>query len=137
MTIIKKYAKLSHPEGITPSVMLGDPTDQEIQAQAESWGYTLMEVEEGWNGIYYLAGHVPPEPSITYTELRQQAYPQLTEQLDMLYHDIDQGKLGIIAKDSSFYLVLKQVKETYPKEVKDAEETEEIKEPIGVNHAND
>lgn len=92
---------------------------------------TDKDIVQGDDGELYFAGEELPEPSITYTEQRQQAYPQLTEQLDMLYHDIDQDKLGETAKDSSFYLALKQIKETYPKE------TEKVKEPIGVNHAHD
>jgi hypothetical protein len=44
---------------------------------------------------------------------RASAYPQLTDQLDMLWHAIDSGTLD---KTSDFYTTLKQVKDTYPKE---------------------
>lgn len=44
---------------------------------------------------------------------RRQAYPELAEQLDMLWHAIDNGTLD---KTSDFYTTLKQVKDTYPKE---------------------
>ena len=43
---------------------------------------------------------------------REVEYPQLTEQLDALFHDIDDGKLD---KTGSFYTLLKEVKDTYPK----------------------
>jgi len=43
---------------------------------------------------------------------RQQAYPEVGEQLDMLWHAIDAGTLD---KTSDFYTTLKQVKDTYPK----------------------
>ena len=43
---------------------------------------------------------------------REIEYPQLAEQLDALFHDIDDGKLD---KTGSFYTLLKEVKDTYPK----------------------
>jgi hypothetical protein len=43
---------------------------------------------------------------------REVEYPQLGEQLDALFHDIDDGKLD---KTGSFYTLLKEVKDTYPK----------------------
>ena len=42
-------------------------------------------------------------------------YPFVLEQLDALWHDIDDGKLGDSAKTGSFYLALKAVKDKYPK----------------------
>ena len=44
---------------------------------------------------------------------RIEHYPELKEQLDMLYHDIDQGLLGGQAKESQFYTTIKQIKDTY------------------------
>ena len=43
------------------------------------------------------------------------SYPDITEQLDLLWHDIDDGKLGDIAKTSSFYTTIKNVKDSSPK----------------------
>ena len=42
-------------------------------------------------------------------------YEALTTQLDKLYHDIDNGKLGEDAKTSTFFLGRKAVKDKYPK----------------------
>jgi len=47
-----------------------------------------------------------------YIEDRQQAYPEITDQLDMLWHAIDSGTLD---KTSDFYITLKEVKDQYPK----------------------
>jgi len=47
-----------------------------------------------------------------YKELRAKQYPQITNQLDMLWHAIDTNTLN---KDSDFYKTLKQVKDNYPK----------------------
>lgn len=47
-----------------------------------------------------------------YKDLRREKYPQLVEQLDMLWHDINQGKLNT---ESSFYKAVKAVKDQFPK----------------------
>jgi 4-hydroxyphenylpyruvate dioxygenase-like putative hemolysin len=47
-----------------------------------------------------------------YARKRAVEYPALNEQLDMLWHAIDEGKLN---KYSDFYKKLKSVKEKYPK----------------------
>ena len=46
---------------------------------------------------------------------RDRVYPQLGEQLDKLFHDIDGGLLGEDAKTGSLYLALKEVKDDNPK----------------------
>ena len=46
---------------------------------------------------------------------RANAYPQIAEQLDKLFHDIDGGLLGEDAKTGSLYLALKEVKDDNPK----------------------
>lgn len=43
------------------------------------------------------------------------SYPGIGEQLDLLWHDIDDGKLGDTAKTSSFYTTIKNVKDSSPK----------------------
>ena len=48
-----------------------------------------------------------------YTMSRQ--YAELTDQLDQLYHDIDDGKLGADAKTGDWYTAVKAVKDGYPK----------------------
>ena len=42
----------------------------------------------------------------------QTSYPKIEEQLDKLWHDIDQGKLD---KNGEFYKNIKNVKDTFPK----------------------
>lgn len=46
---------------------------------------------------------------------RKKYYTSLSEQLDLLWHDIDAGKFGNDAKTGSFYLARKAVKDKYPK----------------------
>jgi|5_EtaG_2_1085323.scaffolds.fasta_scaffold05743_2 hypothetical protein len=50
-----------------------------------------------------------------YGEKRRLAYRAVFGQLDDLYHDIAEGKLGETAKTSVFYLQRKAIKEKYPK----------------------
>ena len=52
--------------------------------------------------------YVPP-----YTARRINAYPQIAEQLDMLWHAIDDGNLD---KSSQFYTTLLEVKTSIPKD---------------------
>ena len=47
-----------------------------------------------------------------YQLTRAEEYPEMWDQLDALFHDIDEGKLD---KTGSFYALLKEVKDTYPK----------------------
>ena len=42
-------------------------------------------------------------------------YPEIKEQLDLLWHDIDSGKLGADAKLGGWYLKVKSVKDNFPK----------------------
>jgi len=44
---------------------------------------------------------------------RQFAYPSMSDQLDMLWHAIDNGTLN---KTSDFYTAIKAVKDAHPKE---------------------
>jgi hypothetical protein len=51
----------------------------------------------------------------TYASKRAAYYQKLGDQLDELYHDITNDKLGEDAKTSNFYLGRKAVKDKYPK----------------------
>ena len=46
---------------------------------------------------------------------RLRYYPYIGDQLDALWHDIDDGKLGADAKTGTWYLAVKTVKDKYPK----------------------
>jgi len=52
-----------------------------------------------------------------YEILRMQEYPSLEDQLDMLWHSMEAGE---IPKSVAFYNARKTVKDTYPKENKNA-----------------
>ena len=52
----------------------------------------------------------------TNTDENKPPYAPIADQLDMLWHDIDSGKLGDAAKTGTWYLTAKKVKEDFPKE---------------------
>lgn len=86
--------------------------------EAEAFGYdttieSSKEISFSYDGQIYLKGYAPKPP---YTWNRKREYPQLGEQLDMLWHLIDDGTLGEEIKNTDFYLKLKEVKDKYPKE---------------------
>lgn len=58
---MKKYAKITNEETKTCDVGLGTNTDY-----YKSLGMTEMEVEQAYNGQWYLSGYAPtkPEPTI-------------------------------------------------------------------------
>tara|TARA_B100000524_G_scaffold63884_1_gene29525 strand:- start:277 stop:600 length:324 start_codon:yes stop_codon:yes gene_type:complete len=79
-----------------------DLTAEEAEAILDEWvdNEHARQVDEDANG---------------YKTNRANAYPQIAEQLDKLFHDIDGGLLGEDAKTGSLYLALKEVKDDNPK----------------------
>ena len=71
----------------------------DISSELPTWTEILAEHEDN------LAEYA------TYAGKRARVYPDVKEQLDMLYKDIDAGKLGSAAKTSDFYNAIKQVKD--------------------------
>jgi len=55
----------------------------------------------------------PPPTVLTYSQSRAGEYPLVGEQLDMLWHAIDQGALD---KNSLFYTTIADIKNRFPKE---------------------
>jgi hypothetical protein len=53
------------------------------------------------------------QATLQYQHDRQ--YPDVKEQLDMLFHAVDAGLFGELAKTSDFYITLKAVKDETPK----------------------
>ena len=50
-----------------------------------------------------------------YQRDRAESYPELKEQLDLLWHAIDGGKFNVKSKETDFYKKLKAVKDANPK----------------------
>ena len=79
---MKKYAKIVNNETKECSVGIG--TNSQFY---ESIGMVQMDVEQAYNGVWYLAGYTPKEPEKSYVEKRQATYPSFGDQLDMIYWD--------------------------------------------------
>jgi hypothetical protein len=77
-------------------------TYEQVQNELPTWTEVMAEHEEN------LAEYADYEGK----RLRQ--YPDVKDQLDMLYKDIDQGLLGEGAKSSQFYTAIKAVKDANP-----------------------
>lgn len=67
------------------------------------------------NGIPVPIDFDPANIVWKYDISREKEFPELKEQLDLLWHSIDRGFLGEQAKQSPFYIKLKEIKDKYPK----------------------
>ena len=74
---MKKYAKIVNEETKLCEVGLG--TDAEFY---ESLGMTEMDVEEAYNGQWYVKGYAPEKPAPTYEEVDQARIQYRQEHID-------------------------------------------------------
>ena len=91
--------------------------------QADIFNYTMMKAT--WTNnitlppeadiITAFKARLVVEKSLEYQGHRANKYPQVTEQLDQLYHDMKDGKLGVGATTGSWYVGISSVKDAYPK----------------------
>jgi len=101
--------------------------------------FKLFEVDDSveYSHVYDPATNTfsPLRPSTVDHEFaRMGAYPEIAEQLGMLYKDIEAGLFGESAKTGSFYQVIKKTKDALAKGRKDitVEEMEEVMRENGV-----
>ena len=91
--------------------------------QADLFNYTMMKAT--WTNnitlppeadiITAFKARLVVEKSLEYQGHSANTYPQVTEQLDQLYHDMKDGKLGVGATTGSWYVGISSVKDAYPK----------------------
>ncbi|MCM1323835.1 MAG: hypothetical protein NC218_06705 [Acetobacter sp.] len=74
----------------------------------KSLGMEEMDVEQAYTGEWYIAGYAPSKPELTYKEKRLAEYPDIGEQLDMIFHDKENGT-------NLWFEKIKEIKEKYPK----------------------
>ena len=74
--------------------------------------------KEGWISFDIDNINFIPDPNykIPYSAARQNNYPIIGEQFDLLYHDIKNGIFGEQAKNSEWFKSIEQVKNNFPKE---------------------
>lgn len=99
-----KYAKIVNDE--TKQCEVGIGTNSKFY---QSIGLTQMDVEQAYNGNWYIMGYAPEKPESTYTEKRLAEYPPFGDQLDMMYWDKINGTN--IWQDT-----ITAIKNKYPKE---------------------
>lgn len=100
---MQRYAKIINNE--TKLVSVGSGTDSQFY---ESQDMTVMDVEQAYNGVWYIAGYAPQKPDVTYQEQRAAEYPPIEEQLDMIYWDKVKGT-------NLWQEKIKEIKDKYPK----------------------
>lgn len=86
------------------------PLGEELETLISEGKAELIEREEE-AFVEEIIGHVVPKNQ--YKIVRK--YPAIGEQLDMLWHDINTGKLGENAKESDWYNAILAVKTAHPK----------------------
>lgn len=108
-----RYAKIEDQETKVCSVGVGTNSDF-----YKSIGMTEQEVEQAWDGKWYLSGHAPAAPEPTYRELRAAEYPAIGDQLDMIYWDKVNGT-------NTWQETIAAIKAKYPKPTEEGEEVAE------------
>ncbi len=99
-----KYAKIINDNTKQCDVGIGNDTNY-----YQSIGMIQMEVEQSYNGAWYVAGYAPEEPEKTYAEKRLAEYPPIGDQLDMIYWDT--------VNDTNLWQdKITEIKAKYPKE---------------------
>ena len=89
-------------------------SDSEYEATIDGWA-TTMAAADVRTALIASGGQ-----SADYSEHRTNVhsgygYKSLPDQLDQLYHDIDDGKFGADAKTGTWYAAVKAVKDKYTK----------------------
>ena len=89
----------------TKECLVGTGTNKEFY---KSINMNEKEVEQAWNGSWYIKGYAPKAPEKTYIEKRLSEYPPISEQLDMIYWDKVKGTNIWTDK-------IREIKQKYPK----------------------
>ena len=102
------------PKALVKNNVVVDIQDAEFETHSDfTWHDVGSDVEVGWE----LSDGTFSEPTpivVPWNAARMAAYPDLREQLDLLWHAIDAGHFGEPAKTSSFYTTLQTVKNNNP-----------------------
>lgn len=91
-------------------------------------GFTENEVEQAYDGQWYLAGYAPVVPVPTYDQLRVAEYPPYTEYLDAQVK-LGSGDLALATEGQrqldAYVSACLAVKEKYPKAVDESVSSEQ------------
>lgn len=84
----------------------GDPNGTDVPCPTDE------EINDVWNSIPYVnKEYIEKRIGLAATD----GYLSMSDQLDQLYHDMTDGKLGVAATTGSWYVGITSVKLRYPK----------------------
>lgn len=115
---MEKYAKIVNQT--TKEVMIGIGTNTEYY---KSIGMTIMDVEQAYNGMWYLSGYAPAQPAPTEEEQRAKREKAYTEEIDPITAHIqrlrDEEQTPEIQAEIEVLIAernekVRQIKERYP-----------------------
>ena len=86
-------------------------SDSEYEATIDQWA-TANAATDVRNALIASGGASADYAALRTDPMVAGSYPSITDQLDKLYHDIDDGKLD---KTGSWYLAIKATKDKYTK----------------------
>jgi hypothetical protein len=110
-----RYAKLKSTGRIVATQSGGNPDTDDLDVFAAGVGWSVDQLEVGYESAEVVSQwtQAQDEAERTYVDKRQQSYPSITDQLDMLWHAMDTGE---IPKSTIFYDINKSIKDKFPKE---------------------
>ena len=94
----------------TSEFELSLPLDQELNTNITNGLFQIVEKTEE-HFVEEVTGHVVPKNQ--YHKVRK--YGQYNSQLDMLWHDVNNGLFGENAKTGEWYQFVKGIKDQHPK----------------------
>jgi hypothetical protein len=89
-------------------------SDSEYEATIDDWA-TTRAAEDVRNALIESGGEAADYAVLRTSVHSGYGYKSLPNQLDQLYHDIDDGKFGTDAKTGTWYAAVKAVKDKYTK----------------------
>ena len=89
-------------------------SDSEYESTIDDWA-TTRAAEDVRNALIESGGETADYAALRTSVNSGHGYKSLPDQLDQLYHDIDDGKFGADAKTGTWYAAVKVVKDKYTK----------------------
>lgn len=107
--------KAAHP---TLTKMVNGVTIQldstEYEATIDQWA-TANAATDTRNALIASGGKSADYKQLRTDSMAAGSYPSVSDQLDKLYHDVDDGKFGSDAKTGTWYAAIKATKDKYQK----------------------
>ena len=86
----------------------------EYEATIDEWA-TANAATDTRNALIASGGKSADYKQLRTDSMAAGSYPSISDQLDKLYHDVDDGKFGSDAKTGTWYAAIKATKDKYQK----------------------